>query len=56
MIDFSSYYLFCAGFLSCKCLFTNLQRKTSINIQNKMISYVATYEYEKGPRLDFLIL
>ena len=31
-------------------------KKTSINIQNKMVSYVATYEYEKGPRLDFLIL
>ena len=26
-------FIFVAGFLSCKCLFTDLQRKTSINIQ-----------------------
>ena len=45
-------FIFVAGFLLCKCLFTNLQRKTSINIQ-KMVSYVATYEYEKRPEIRF---
>ena len=30
--------------------------KKNIHKYTKMVSYVATYEYEKGPRLDFLIL
>ena len=46
-------FIFVAGFLLCKCLFTDLQRKTSINIKNKMVSYVATYEYEKRIEIRF---
>ena len=28
-------------------------KKNIHKYKNKMVSYVATYEYEKGPRLDF---